>query len=174
MGLASDRALAIRHQLGVKERIANRRLPDLANLCGVPVRRRPLGELDGVYSGRHIVLNTQLAPPQMRWTFGHELSHHLFDVGNDCIDRFPEVWVPKAKRERRAELFTLYLFAGEVPAKRNPWQMAETYNLPVDRIARALDLHDGWLAISSPDASLNRYRRLFGLARPGFFGPVFA
>lgn len=161
MGLAKERALAIRERLDLQGWIPSHRLPDIAELCRVPVRRWPLAGPPGVYLGGWIVIESDLPQPTIRWTFAHELAHHLFDLGNDLIQGD---WVAKAKRERRAEMFASYLLMGETPPGWTAWQLASHYELPVERVARALDLQAGWLAISSPEGDIARYRRRYWFA----------
>lgn len=154
MPLARQRAFELRQRFGLAGRVPNEAFRAIADAYRLPVLRRPLDTLDGVYLGNLILLHVHLAHDELRWGFPHELAHHLFDVGNDLTERD---WVPRARRERRAELFSGYLLMGD-PVGLPAWWLAQHHDLPYERVARWLDLRAGWLAISSPAAELANYR----------------
>lgn len=153
MGLAKDRALDLRERFGLRDRVSGRMLDAIVRQLRLEVRIRPLGGVHEVYLGQCIALNASLTVRDRRWLVPHGLAHHLFDCGN----QFSVDWIRRAKSERRAELFAGWLLMGDPPAL-SALQLAEFHELPHERVARWLDLREGWLAISSPDADLHRYR----------------
>lgn len=155
MGLARDRALELRVQMKVP-RVptvpALRRSLRRANLA---VRFVTLGpEVYGVWVGRAVIINALLDGPDRVWAIGHELNHFVNDAGNHYgID-----WVQKAKCDRRSELFAGHWLMGDPSPDVPAWELAERYRLPYERVARWIDLRAGWLAISSAQGNLERYR----------------
>lgn len=154
MGLARDRALELHERLRVPERPTVGSLSRVLRSAGVTVRVLPLGpEAYGAWIGRVLIVNSVLPVDEQLWAIGHEFSHELFDTGN----HFRIDWIRRAKCDRRAELFAGFLLMGPEAETAPAWRLAEKHGLPYARVARWIDLKDGWLAISSPAADLERY-----------------
>lgn len=126
---------------------------------GVGLRAVRLGpETTGAWLGSVIIVNSRLSEEEQLWAGAHELGHGEFDTGNELHDEDGHDWVPWARRERRAELHAGALLMGELARRMPAWWLAERHRLPWERVARWKDLDAGWLAISSHEADLERYR----------------
>ena len=154
MGLARDRGLDLHERLGIAERPTVADLTRALGRVGVTVRLIALGpEAYGAWIGRVVVVNSSLPVDERVWCIGHEFSHEQFDTGN----HFRLDWIGRAQRDRRAELFAGYWLMGIEAESAPAWWLAERHGLPYARVARWVDLRDGWLALSSTDAALERY-----------------
>jgi hypothetical protein len=154
VGLARDRALKLHGTLRIPERPTLLGLARSLRRVGLAVRQIPLGpEAYGAWFGRVLVVNSSLPVAERIWCVGHELSHQQFDAGN----HFRLDWVRVAQRDRRAEVFSGFFLMGPAAETAPAWVLVERHGLPYARVARWIDLRDGWLAISSPDAGLDRY-----------------